>query len=53
MDKKGDKNVSGIIIAADYDSKIEYALKVLPNVQVFLYKVNFTLEKFSGKETVH
>jgi hypothetical protein len=46
MDKKGDKNVRGIIIAADHDSKLEYALKVFKNVQVFLYKVSFTLEEF-------
>lgn len=51
MDKKGDKNVSGIIIAADYDNKLEYALKVLQNVQVFLYKVSFSLEEFQGIET--
>jgi len=49
MDKKGDKNVSGVIIAADYDNKLEYALKVLPNIQVFLYKVNFTLDEFKRK----
>jgi restriction system protein len=48
-DKKGDKNVSGIIIAADYDNKLEYALKVLQNVQVFSYKVSFTLDEFRGK----
>lgn len=48
MDKKGDKNVRGIIIAADYDSKLEYALKVLQNIQVFLYKVSFTLDEFKG-----
>jgi len=52
MDKKGDKNVRGIVIAADYDNKLEYALKVFQNVQVFLYKVNFTLEEFKVKETV-
>ena len=48
MDKKGDKNVNGVIIAADYDKKLEYALKVLPNIQVFLYKVSFTLDEFKG-----
>jgi len=52
MDKKGDKNVRGIIIAADYDNKLQYALKVLHNVQVFLYKVSFTLDEFKIKETV-
>jgi restriction system protein len=50
MDKKGDKNVTGIVIAADYDNKLEYALKVLQNVQVFLYKVSFTLDEFKGKQ---
>jgi hypothetical protein len=49
MNKKGDKNVKGIIIAADYDNKLEYALKVLQNVEVFLYKVSFTLDEFKGK----
>jgi len=48
MDKKGDKNVSGVIIAADYDNKLEYALKVLQNIRVYLYKVNFTLDEFKG-----
>jgi len=52
MDKKEDRNVSGIIIAADYDKKLEYAQKVLPNVRVFLYKVSFALEEFKGKELV-
>jgi hypothetical protein len=51
MHNKGDKNVRGIIVAADYDNKLEYALKVLQNVEVFLYKVNFTLEEFKGRET--
>ncbi len=45
-DRKGDKNVNGIIIAADYDKKLEFALKVIPNIQVFLYKVSFTLDEF-------
>lgn len=49
MEKKGDKNVSGVIIAADYDNKLEYALKVLQNIQVYLYKVNFTLDEFKRK----
>ena len=49
MDKKGDSNVQGIIIAADYDTKLEYALKPFPNVLLFLYSVSFTLEEFTGK----
>jgi hypothetical protein len=37
-DKKGDSNVKGIIIAAEFDQKLEYALKVIPNIQVLLYR---------------
>ena len=49
MDKKKDKGVHGIIIAAEYDNKLEYALKVLPNIQLFVYSVSFTLNEFKGK----
>lgn len=41
--KKGDNNVRGVIIAAEFDEKLEYALRVVPNVEVFLYKVDFQL----------
>ena len=41
--KKGDNNVRGIIIAAEFDEKLEYALRIVPNVEVFLYKVDFQL----------
>ena len=47
-ENKGDKNVKGIIIAAEYDKKLEYALKVVPNIEVFLYKVDFKLSEFKG-----
>ena len=29
MDKKGDRNVSGLVVAADYENKPDYASKVL------------------------
>jgi hypothetical protein len=45
---KGDRNVKGIIIASEFDKKLEYALKAVPNVEVFLYKVNFRLSEFTG-----
>lgn len=45
--KGGD--VKGIIIAGEYDLKLDFALKVLTNVEVFLYQVNFKLNKFSKK----
>jgi hypothetical protein len=48
IDNLKDKGVKGIIIAAEYDKKLEYALKVVQNIQVFLYKVDFKLEEFKG-----
>jgi len=45
---KGDKNVKGIIIAGTYDKKLDYALSSVPNVEVFLYEVNFKLNEFKG-----
>ena len=45
-DKKGDSSVKGIIIASEYDQKLEYALKVVPNIQVFIYRVDFTLSEY-------
>jgi hypothetical protein len=36
----------GIIIAAKYDSRLSYAIKVIPNIEVFLYRVDFKLEGF-------
>ena len=47
-DKKGDKGVRGIIIAGSYDKKLDYALKAVPNVDVYLYEVNFKLREFSA-----
>lgn len=43
---KKDANVRGIIIAGEYDRKLDYALKVMSNVEVFLYEVDFRLNKF-------
>jgi len=48
-DKKGDKNVRGIIIAAEFDNKLEYALKVLSNIQLLEYRVNFTLSEYKSR----
>jgi hypothetical protein len=46
QENKGD-NVKGVIIAGEYDRKLDFALKVLNNVEVFLYQVHFKLDKFS------
>lgn len=48
---KGDNHVKGIIIAGEYDRKLEYALTAVPNVEVFIYKVIFELSEFKGLNT--
>ncbi len=40
-------NVRGIIILKEKDEKLEYALKLLPNVNLFKYNVSFSIEKIS------
>lgn len=41
---KNDKSVSGIIIAAQFDKKLEYALKMVPNTEILVYEVDFKLK---------
>jgi hypothetical protein len=48
QETKKDDNVKGIIIAGSYDRKLDYALKVMKNVEVFLYEVDFKLKEFKG-----
>ncbi len=48
-EKKGDKNVSAIIVAGSYDQKLDYALKMVPNIEVYLYEVDFKLKMFKDK----
>lgn len=38
-------DVRGIIISKDKDDRLEYALKMLPKVNVFLYEVSFALKR--------
>ncbi len=45
---KKDEGVKGIIIAGTYDKKLDYALKVMSGVEVFLYEVDFKLKVFEG-----
>ena len=42
---KGDNGVMGIIIAGQYDKKLEYALGMVPNTEVFVYEVDFKLRR--------
>jgi restriction system protein len=44
-EKMGTQSVKGIVIARLEDEKLKYALKAIPNVEFFVYKVNFALEK--------
>lgn len=41
----GDKNVKGLIIAAAHDKRMEYSLKVVNDIELCVYKVDFSLEK--------
>ena len=49
QDKHGDTNVSGVIVAGKYDEKLYYAQKMLKNIEVFLYEVNFKLNEYKRK----
>ena len=42
----GDNNVAGVIVAGKYDEKLYYAQKMLKNIEVFLYEVNFKLNEY-------
>lgn len=46
QDKFKDENVKGVIVAGKYDEKLYYAQRMLPNVEVFLYEVNFRLTEY-------
>jgi hypothetical protein len=41
------KPVKGIIIAKEKDKNLEYALKLTNNIDLFLYNVNFNIEKIT------
>ena len=43
---KNDKNVRGVIIAGQYDKKLDYARDMIPNIEVFIYQVDFKLSEF-------
>lgn len=44
--KTNGKLTKGIIIAAQYDERLYYALKKMSDTEVYLYRVNFKLEEF-------
>jgi len=45
---KKDFAVRGIIVAGQFDKKLNYAMKVVPNIEVFLYQVNFSLKEYKN-----
>lgn len=47
---KSDDGVIGIIIAGQYDKRLEYALSMVPNTEVFIYEVDFRLKKLNQDE---
>jgi len=44
--KTGGSPTKGVIIAAQYDERLYYALKKLKDIEVYLYKVDFKLQEF-------
>lgn len=44
---KNDPNVQGIIVAGQFDKKLSYATTMMPNIEVFLYEVSFSLKEHS------
>ena len=45
-EKLGDTNVKGIIVAGKYDQKLDYARKMIPGLDVFIYEVQFNLKEY-------
>jgi hypothetical protein len=48
QDRLNDPEVKGIIIAHGYDRKLEYALKLINRVEVYVYELDFRLNEFKG-----
>jgi hypothetical protein len=46
--KKHKKNdgVKGVIVAGQFDKKLSYAMAMVPNIEVFLYEVSFSLKEY-------
>jgi Holliday junction resolvase-like predicted endonuclease len=44
---KNDQNVQGIVVAGQFDKKLSYATTMMPNIEVFIYEVSFSLKEHS------
>ena len=51
-EKLKDSNVKGIIVAGKYDERLYYAQRMLKNIEVFLYEVNFKLNEYRRKKSM-
>ncbi len=38
-------NVKGVIIAGQFDKKLEYAISIVPNIDIYIYEVDFKLTR--------
>jgi RecB family endonuclease NucS len=45
-EKLKDERVRGVIVAGKYDEKLDYARKMIPGLEVFIYEVNFSLKEY-------
>jgi len=45
-EKLKDEKVRGVIVAGKYDEKLDYARKMIPGLEVFIYEVNFNLREY-------
>jgi hypothetical protein len=43
----GDDGVKGVIIAGSYDQRLDYARVMMPELDVFIYEVQFNLKEYS------
>lgn len=43
--KSKEKKVKGIIIAGSQDDRLRYAIQMVPDTEIFLYRINFILER--------
>ncbi|MCX6720341.1 MAG: PDDEXK nuclease domain-containing protein [Candidatus Staskawiczbacteria bacterium] len=50
--KADGEQVKGIIISAKYDERLYYALKKIKDTEVYLYKVNFSLQEFKKQKLI-
>jgi hypothetical protein len=46
-EKLNDPHVRGIIVAGKYDQKLDYARKMIPGMEVYIYEVQFNLKEYS------